>query len=145
MKITPAASETDRRVKVYNFIEAVKSFTTNFTQSETDFIFQKINPKWCGTLRSIFICLSDDEYRSRKLKGKPAESSSGEQADPAGPVDPSDPPVPDGTVEPIETDDTRSEVSARSTVSSRSGRSEKSRSHKRGASSTPDGGAAAKR
>ena len=63
MKITPAPDSSDRRVKNYHFIEAVRAFPTNFVQSELDFIFKKINPKWCGSLRSLFICLSDDEYR----------------------------------------------------------------------------------
>ena len=155
MKITPAPDSSDRRVKNYHFIEAVRAFPTNFVQSELDFIFKKINPKWCGNLRSLFICLSDDEYRRLKLTNrvKSTEADGEEVAE----VDPAEAHPPDSGEPEIDVD-ARSEVSAMSVASIRSSRSSgktgpepsgsgksQSRSHKRGATSTPDGAAPAKK
>ena len=55
---------------VYNFVEAVKALPTNFNSTELDFIMRKVNPKLCGQLRSIFVCLSDDDFRKRLGKKK---------------------------------------------------------------------------
>ena len=70
LKITPASDASDRRVLVYNFVEAVKALPTNFNSTELDFIMRKVNPKLCGQLRSIFVCLSDDDFRKRLGKKK---------------------------------------------------------------------------
>ena len=75
MKITPAANASDRRVLVYNFIQAVKALPTNFSQEELEFIYKKVNPKWSGTLRSTFICLSDDDYK--KSRKRPVSNDAG--------------------------------------------------------------------
>ena len=122
LKITPASGSQDMRMKTYNYIDAVKSLPTNFTDSELDFIFQKVNPKLCGQLRSIFICLSDDVFRKKKIRSRPEvpadESEANVDADDAG--------------------DTRSASvsSGRSESSKSSGKGRKN--HKRGASSPPD-------
>ena len=68
MKIIPPAGASDSRVKVYNFIEAVKALPTNFTESELDFLYKKISLRFIGRLRSLFICLSDDAFRKRNAK-----------------------------------------------------------------------------
>ena len=122
LKITPASGSQDMRMKTYNYIDAVKTLPTNFTDSELDFIFQKVNPKLCGQLRSIFICLSDDVFRKKKIRSRPEvpadESEANVDADDAG--------------------DTRSASvsSGRSESSKSSGKGRKN--HKRGASSPPD-------
>ena len=128
IKITPAAGASDPRVKVYNFIEAVKILPTNFTESELDFIFKKVSLKFSGKLRSLFICLSDDEFKRRK-DGKAAKG----------------PTVGNEEVAPNEINDNMSESGSVSTplevVPAPSG----SRTQKRGASSPPDGAASAKK
>ena len=80
LKITPPSSASDNRPKSYRFIEAVKVLPTTFTQSETDFIFLKINPRLCGQLRSIFICLSDDEFRKKRGIKFPSANPEGANA-----------------------------------------------------------------
>ena len=79
LKITPAAGAADRRVQVFSYVPAVKSFPTTFNSSELDFIFKKVNPRLCGQLRSLFVVLSDDVYRKRLFKGK-APRSAGQAA-----------------------------------------------------------------
>ena len=76
LKITPASSASDRRIKSYNFIEAVKVLPTNFSAAESAEILKKINnPKYIGKMRSLFIVLSDDEFRAKMSKIKPTQSS----------------------------------------------------------------------
>ena len=90
LKITPASSASDRRMKLYNFIEAVKTLPTNFSSAETAEILKKINnPKLVGRMRFLFIVLSDDEYRQKMSKINPKEpksdqSSSSEGNPPSG-------------------------------------------------------------
>ena len=95
LKITPSSSANDRRIRSYNFIEAVKTFPTNFSASEIESVLKKINnPKLVGKMRSIFIVLSDDDYRKKFSKprsnagtGDPsAEAASGSNAIPISPV-----------------------------------------------------------
>ena len=45
IKIIPPSNAKDTRPQVYRYVEAVKTLPTNFTASETEFIFQKVNPK----------------------------------------------------------------------------------------------------
>ena len=82
LKITPSASATDRRIKVYNYIEAVQTFPTNFSASEVDSILKKVNnPKLLGKMRSIFIVLSDDDYRKKSFKQGSQNAGSVEASD----------------------------------------------------------------
>ena len=73
IKITPPASASDRRVQVYNYIEAVKTLPTNFTPAEVSPIIRRINPRLVGQIKAIFIVLSDDLYKQRgpKPRGPP--------------------------------------------------------------------------
>ena len=48
IKITPPSSATDRRVKTYGYVEAVKTLPTNFSSSEIDPILRRVNPKHLG-------------------------------------------------------------------------------------------------
>ena len=125
IKITPPANASDPRVKVYFFVEAVKTLET-----ELDFLYKKIGPKFSGKLRSLFICLSDDEFRKRR-GGKDVQAPS------------------EATRE-SDTNDIADDVSESGSVSvtSESGlvpAASGSRHHKRGASSPPDGAVAAKK
>lgn len=78
IKITPPSSASDTRLKVYHFVEAVKSLPTSFTRDELEFIYKKVNPRLCGQLRSLFICLSDDDFRKSRPK---AQAQAPEQED----------------------------------------------------------------
>ena len=65
LKITPAAGSESRRVLTYNYVEAVTSLPTNFSSEEVEPILKRINPKLSGQIRSLFICLSDDQFSKR--------------------------------------------------------------------------------
>ena len=68
IKIVPAASASDRRVKVFNFIEACKKLPANFTPEEVEPIVRRINPELHGRIRSLFVVLSDDMVKKRSDK-----------------------------------------------------------------------------
>ena len=60
LKLHPAKDASDQRVQTFNFIEAVEKLPTHFTQSEIDDLLKRISPKLYGSLKSLFIVLSDD-------------------------------------------------------------------------------------
>ena len=68
IKITPAASASDRRIKVFNYVEAVQNLPCNFTNEEVLPIIRRINPKLLGQVRSLFVVLSDDMFRQQLRK-----------------------------------------------------------------------------
>jgi len=72
-----SASGSDRRAKSYFFVDAVKSFPTNFSKKDLDFILAKVNQRSFGKLRSLFICLSDDlrRHQPEADEGAGTESS----------------------------------------------------------------------
>ena len=83
-KFVPAASasSSDRRQRVYTYVDAVTKLPTNFSADEVEPILRRINPELSGKLRSIFIVLSDDSFRkllrSRKAANAPPASSRSE-------------------------------------------------------------------
>ena len=99
IKITPASDASDRRVMLFNYVEAVRKLPVNFSSEELRPILRRVNPKHAGQVRSIFVVLSDDEFRQVISKfaprsGSSAESSSGSSSATsvqAAPVD-GDPP-----------------------------------------------------
>ena len=48
IKITPPPSSQDRRVKTYNYVEAVRKLPCNFTSAEVNPILRRINPELAG-------------------------------------------------------------------------------------------------
>ena len=73
LRITPPQDASDRRVKVYNFIEAIRTFPTNFTKEEYKSIMSKVNPKLYTKLRETFLVLNDDlEKVNSSSRGKVA-------------------------------------------------------------------------
>ena len=60
LRISPPQGSSDRRVKVYSFIEAINSLPTNFTPEEYRLIMSKVNPKLYNKLRETFVVLNDD-------------------------------------------------------------------------------------
>ena len=80
IKITPSPSANDRRVQIYNFVEAVKVLPCSFAPSEVEPIVRRINSKLLGQVRSIFIILSDDQFRkhlSRFNRGQRSQAAPG--------------------------------------------------------------------
>ena len=144
LKITPSSSASDRRIKSFNFIEAVKTLPTNFTASEIQSILQKINnPKLIGRMRSTFVVLSDDDYRKKMSKSRSREGAiTAGQVDPtssgSGPADGTIPGLVSGSnAEPLSASGTRSR-SGSSSGKSKSDKSGRSRSLKRGADVSAD-------
>ena len=75
IKITPAASASDRRIKVLKYVEAVQNLPCNFTNEEVLPIIRRINPKLLGQVRSLFVVLSDDMFRQQLRKFERKKSS----------------------------------------------------------------------
>ena len=48
IKITPPPGASDRRVKTYNYVEAVRALPCNFSSSEVTPILRRINPELVG-------------------------------------------------------------------------------------------------
>lgn len=65
IKITPAPTASDRRVKVFNFVEAVRQLPTVFSEAELTPIVRRISPKTFGQVRATFVVLSDDMIKRR--------------------------------------------------------------------------------
>ena len=82
LKLTPSASEKDRRVQTYDFIEAIKSLPTNFTTEEYSVIGKQVSEKLFGQLRSLFVVISDDviKRRSFKVSSKSGPAKTGESS-----------------------------------------------------------------
>jgi hypothetical protein len=65
LRLIPAPEATSQRVRSFTYIEAIKSLPTCFSKEEIDGIMKKIDPKFRGQLRSTFVVLSDDDFKSR--------------------------------------------------------------------------------
>ena len=132
IKIIPAATAQDRRIQIYNYVEAVKTLPCSFSPSEIEPIVRRINPKLAGQVRSIFVVLSDDSIKKRQAQGaRPAASASSAVSEAGSEANP----IP--TTEPAP----GAEASSRSSSSS----SRSARGEKRGADSAPETDAPAKR
>ena len=60
LRITPPDSAKDRRIRSFNFIEAIQKFPTNFTEEEIGSITKRAYASFPNKLRSTFVVLSDD-------------------------------------------------------------------------------------
>ena len=60
LRLTPPPEASDRRTKIYNYIEAIRSLPTNFTPAELELIMSKVSPRLNKDLRSVFSVLNDD-------------------------------------------------------------------------------------
>ena len=77
IKITPAPSASDKRIMVFNYVEAVQKLPCNFSRDEVAPIIRRLNPKLLGQVRSLFIVLSDDQFRQQLRKYETKKSSTG--------------------------------------------------------------------
>ena len=57
-------------MQVYTFVDAVKKLPTNFSEDEIEPIMKRLNPELVGQIRSLFIVLSDDQFRKRLRKNR---------------------------------------------------------------------------
>ena len=78
LKISPGPDSTDRRVMMFNYVEAVKKFPTNFSEAEINPIIRRINLKLSGRIRSIFVILSDDQFRKVTSRFAPRPEPAGD-------------------------------------------------------------------
>ena len=78
---TPPASSSDRRVKSFNYIEAIKELPTNFTKEELSTIRKQIPEKLFGQLRAIFVVISDDVIKKRSFKSGNTKAKSADQSE----------------------------------------------------------------
>ena len=83
IKITPASAASDRRVLVYNYVEAVQKLPCNFSRDEVAPIIRRLNPKLLGQVRSLFIVLSDDQFRAQLKKYESKKPGAGVEAPPS--------------------------------------------------------------
>lgn len=87
LKLIPPPNSGDRKVRTFNFIEAVTSLRTDFSQEEVEPLIKKYGAKYRGKLRSLFVVLSDDQIpavastgRSQRAKRAPSPSGSGSES-----------------------------------------------------------------
>ena len=77
IRITPPPESSDRRVKVMNLIEAIRTLPTNFTADKKASIMMKVNPRLYSKLRSLFVVIDDDlEKINRESQGERSKSGS---------------------------------------------------------------------
>ena len=74
LKLMPPADAdgSDRRIQTFNFIEAVEKLPANFTPTEVEELLKRFSPKLHGSLKSLFVVVSDDMLK----KPKPTSSTS---------------------------------------------------------------------
>ena len=131
IKITPAPSSSDRRIQIYNYVQAVKTLPCSFSAGELEPIMRRINPKLVGQIRSTFIILSDDSFKKWTASSRPTTEPSTSSVSAVTEA------TTDGVTEdpePMAVSESRSRTSSRSS---------QSRGSKRGAS--PSAAAPAKR
>jgi len=102
IRLTPPPDSSDKRVRTFTYMEAIKNLPTCFSKAEVKPILEKIDSQFRGRLRSVFVVLSDDDYegKPRRRDGRSAGGDhEAEGSDPAGrkrgrESSPSDAPVP---------------------------------------------------
>jgi hypothetical protein len=82
LKLTPPPSSSDKKVRTFNFIEAVNSLRTDFSLEEVSPLIKKYGAKYRGKLRSLFVVLSDDliPISTQRSKRGPSPSRSGPES-----------------------------------------------------------------
>ena len=55
IKITPPPTAKDRRIKMYNYVEAVQKLPCNFSSAEVTPILRRINPELVGQVSLVFL------------------------------------------------------------------------------------------
>ena len=89
IKINPPEDASDRRQRTFNYVEAIKNLPVNFTQAELRPILEKVNSNLRGTLKQVFVVVSDDMLPRDKFKNKGKGTSGAKSSGPSGPSGPS--------------------------------------------------------
>jgi hypothetical protein len=76
LHLIPAPDSREKRVKRFNFIEAVTRLPTCFSKAEVNSIMKAVGRKFTGQLRSLFIVISDDLRHGSAPPGR-AQASDG--------------------------------------------------------------------
>ena len=63
LKIFPASDASNRRTQTYNYVEAIRSLPTNFSQAELKETLVRVSPKLKGKIKLIFGIIDDDMVR----------------------------------------------------------------------------------
>ena len=91
IRITPPPESADRRVKVMNYIEAIRSLPTNFTQEQLSTIMSRVNPRLYKQLRSVFVVLHDDLPKINRAQGSQGSVQTDDTTEPTVPAPTSTP------------------------------------------------------
>ena len=73
LKLTPPEGAENPRVQTYDYIQAIRSLPTNFTEEEQDLILKRVSPRLLGKLRSLFTVISDDMVRKKPKPSRGAK------------------------------------------------------------------------
>jgi hypothetical protein len=76
LKIIPPAGASDRRTRVFNYVEACRSLPATFDSADLDPILRRVHPSLRGDIRSTFIVLSDDMLRPRSVAPEVSDEAS---------------------------------------------------------------------
>jgi hypothetical protein len=79
LRLTPPP-EASGRVQTFNFIEAVTKLPASFTPAEISDLMKRVSPKLHGSLRDLFVVISDDNVPRNLGKGKQAASDAESEA-----------------------------------------------------------------
>lgn len=70
LKIIPPEGASDRRVKTFTYIEAIKKLKVSFTDEELSGLAKQIGSQFSGRLKSVFGVIDDDKMRDIRSKAK---------------------------------------------------------------------------
>jgi len=82
LHLTPPPDARDKKIKRFNFIEAVNKLPTCFSSSEISIIMKAIGNKFVGKLRSLFVVINDDMRGARAsaiIDDEAVQETSGER------------------------------------------------------------------
>ena len=77
LKIFTSPEDNERKVLTYNYVEAICSLPSDFSDEELEPILKKISPKLKGKLRQLFGVINDDMIRHKHTAPGPSGSASG--------------------------------------------------------------------
>jgi len=81
IRLTPPPDSSDKRVRTFTYMEAIKNLPTCFSKAEIKPILDKIDPQFKGRLQSTFVVLSDDDVAGRQRGRRDGRSARGPEAE----------------------------------------------------------------
>jgi hypothetical protein len=86
LKIVPPQGASDRRVRSYNYVEAVTTLPFRFSPAELAPITRRLRPRLAGQVKAVFIVLSDDSLGQKSSSVSASASEVSEDADAVPPL-----------------------------------------------------------